>query len=81
MDMQADSRWKRFRRRLRYWLDRGERNRSLREEMEFHIQSMIDELVAQGMSKPEARAAAHRDRKSTRLNSSHSSPSRMPSSA
>jgi predicted permease len=60
MDMQADSRWKRFRRRLRYWLDRGERNRSLREEMEFHIQSMIDELVAQGMSKPEARAAAHR---------------------
>src|SRR5580692_8211234 len=58
--MPAESRWKRFRRRLRYWLDRGERNRSLREEMEFHIQSMIDELVAQGMSKPEARAAAHR---------------------
>jgi predicted permease len=58
--MQADSRWKRFRRRLRYWLDRGERNRWLREEMEFHIQSMIDELVAQGMSKPEAHAAAHR---------------------
>jgi predicted permease len=28
--------------------------------MEFHIQSMIDELVAQGMSKPEAAAAAHR---------------------
>jgi predicted permease len=60
MDMQADSRWKRFRRRLRYWLDRRERNRGLREEMEFHIQSMIDELVAQGMSKPEARAVAHR---------------------
>src|SRR5579863_10081831 len=26
MSMQADSRWKRFRRRLRYWLDRRERN-------------------------------------------------------
>ena len=58
--MQADSRWKRFRRRLRYWLDRRERNVGLREEMEFHIQSMIDELVAQGMSKPEARAVARR---------------------
>ncbi len=58
--MRAESRWKRFRRRLRYWLDRRERNRWLWEEMEFHIQSMIDELVAQGMSKPEAAAAAHR---------------------
>jgi predicted permease len=58
--MRAESRWKRFRRRLRYWFDRRERNRGLWEEMEFHIQSMIDELVAQGMSKPEARAAAHR---------------------
>ncbi len=58
--MPADSRWKRFRRRLRYWLDRRERNRSLREEMEFHVQSMIDELAAQGMSKPEARAVARR---------------------
>ena len=28
--------------------------------MEFHIQSMIDELVVEGMSEPEARAAAHR---------------------
>jgi hypothetical protein len=28
--------------------------------MEFHIQAMIDELVAQGMSKTEAHAAAHR---------------------
>ncbi len=58
--MQADSHWKRFRRRLVYWLDRRERNRWLWAEMEFHIQSMIDELVAQGMSEPEALAAAHR---------------------
>ena len=58
--MQAYSRWKRFRRRLGYWLDRHERNRWLWLEMEFHIESMIDELVAQGMSKPEARTAARR---------------------
>jgi hypothetical protein len=28
--------------------------------MEFHIESMIEKLVAQGMSEPEARAAAYR---------------------
>jgi predicted permease len=58
--MRAGSRWKRFRRRLRYWLDRGERQRLLREEMEFHIESMTQELAAQGMSEPAAGAAAHR---------------------
>ncbi len=58
--MQAGLSWKRFRRRLQYWLDHSGRNRLLWEEMEFHIESMIDELVAQGMSKTEARAAAHR---------------------
>jgi predicted permease len=58
--MPADSRWKRFRRRLRYWLERSERNRLLSEEMEFHIASMIEELVAEGMSEPEAIAAAYR---------------------
>jgi predicted permease len=52
--------WKRFRGRLRYWLNGGERQSLLREEMEFHIAEMVDELVAQGMSKPEAHAAAHR---------------------
>ncbi len=58
--MQAGSSWKRFRRRLRYWLDHSERHRLLWEEMEFHIESMVEELVAQGMPEPEARAAAHR---------------------
>ena len=58
--MKAGLRWKRFRRRLRYWLDRSERNRLLWEEMEFHIASMVDDLVAQGIPEPEARAAAHR---------------------
>src|SRR5580704_18517658 len=58
--MQAGSSWKRLRRRLRYWLDDGERHRLLWEEMEFHIESMTQELAAQGMSQPDARAAAHR---------------------
>jgi predicted permease len=58
--MRAGSRWKFFRRRLRYWLDHSERQRLLWEEMEFHIESMSEELVAQGMSEQEARTAAHR---------------------
>ncbi len=58
--MTAGSRWKRFRRRLRYWRDHSERNRLLREEMEFHIASTIDDLIAQGVSEAEARGAAYR---------------------
>src|ERR1700689_3390577 len=58
--MQAGSRWKRLRRRLRYWLDQRERQRLLWEEMEFHIESMTQDLAAQGMSEADARAAAHR---------------------
>src|SRR5579862_6543307 len=58
--MRAGSRWKRFRRRLRYWLNHGERQRLLLEEMEFHVESMAQELAAQGMSKRDARAAARR---------------------
>src|SRR5689334_7761679 len=58
--MQVGLSWKRFRRRLRYWLDHSQRNRQLWEEMEFHIESMVEELVAQGFSEPEARAMARR---------------------
>jgi predicted permease len=58
--MHASFSWKRFRRRLRYWLDHGERQRRLWEEMEFHIESMTQELAAQGISEVEARAAARR---------------------
>ena len=57
--MQAGSIWKRFRRRLRYWLD-PRKDGLLSEEMEFHIASMIGDLIAQGMSEPEAIAAAYR---------------------
>ena len=58
--MRAGSRWKRFRRRLRYWLDHSERQRLLWEEMEFHIESVTQDLIAEGMSESEARAAARR---------------------
>jgi predicted permease len=51
---------KRFRLRLRYLARHSERQRSLWEEMDFHIESMTEDLVASGMSKQEARAAAHR---------------------
>jgi predicted permease len=58
--MRAGSRWKRFRRHLRYWRDHSERQQSLWEEMDFHIESMAQDLVGRGMSAEEARAAAHR---------------------
>ncbi|MEO8593635.1 MAG: ABC transporter permease [Candidatus Solibacter sp.] len=58
--MRAGGSWQRFRRRLRYWRDHGERHRLLWEEMAFHIESTVDALVAEGMSEAEARAAARR---------------------
>lgn len=58
--MRLGSRWKVLRRRLRYCLDRSKRHQLLWEEMEFHIASITEELVARGMSQQDARAAAHR---------------------
>src|SRR5215472_11416567 len=58
--MRAGSSSKRLQRRLRYWLNHSERQRLLWEEMEFHIESMAQDLIAEGMSEPEAHAAAHR---------------------
>ncbi len=58
--MRAGSRWKSFRRRLRYWLHRSEKQRLLWEEMEFHVESMAEELMARGMSEQDARGAAQR---------------------
>jgi predicted permease len=49
-----------LRRRLRYWLHHSERQRLLWEEMEFHIESMTEELVERGIAEGEARAAARR---------------------
>jgi predicted permease len=52
--------WKRVRLRLRYLTRHGERQRLLWEEMDFHIESMAQDLVERGMAEQEARAAAHR---------------------
>ena len=52
--------WKRFRLRLRYLARHSERQRLLWEEMDFHIESMAQDLIGTGMSEQEARAAAHR---------------------
>ncbi len=52
--------WKRFRQRLRYLTRHAERQRLLWEEMQFHIESMAQDLVARGMSEHDAQAAAHR---------------------
>jgi hypothetical protein len=51
---------RRLRRRVRYWLQREERDRLLREELEIHIQMKALELEEQGMLQPEARDAARR---------------------
>jgi predicted permease len=58
--MRFGTTWKRFRLRLRYWAQHSERHRLLREEMDFHIESMTQDLVGRGLSEQEARAAAHR---------------------
>src|SRR6266566_6912874 len=58
--MRFGTTWKRFRLRLRYWARHSERQRLLWEEMDFHIESMAQDLVGNGMSEQEARAAAHR---------------------
>ena len=52
--------WGRLRLRLRYLARQSERQRLLWEEMDFHIESMAQDLVGTGMSEQEARAAAHR---------------------
>ena len=58
--MKFGTSWKRFRLRLRYWARHSERQRLLWEEMDFHIESMAQDLVENGMSEQEARAAARR---------------------
>ncbi len=47
-------------RRLRYWLERGRRSASLREEMELHIAETAAELLGEGMTAERALAEARR---------------------
>jgi predicted permease len=58
--MRFGTNWKRFRLRLRYLARHSERQRLLWEEMDFHIESMAQDLVGRGLSEQEARAAAQR---------------------
>lgn len=53
-------RFPRLRRRVRYWFHHSERQELLREEMEFHIDSLAQELIEQGMPQQDARAAARK---------------------
>jgi len=48
--MKAIFSWKHYQRRLPYWLNHSNRQHLLREEMEFHVDSMAQDLAAQGMS-------------------------------
>ncbi|HEX4231168.1 MAG TPA: ABC transporter permease [Bryobacteraceae bacterium] len=50
----------RLNRRLRYFLQRRERQRLLEEEMKFHIESVVEDLKAQGMPEADARTTARR---------------------
>lgn len=58
--MRLGSRWKQFRRRVRFLLSHNERQRLLREEMQFHIDSIAEDFAAQGLSEQDARTAARR---------------------
>jgi predicted permease len=58
--MRFGTSWKRFRLRLRYLFRHSERQRLLWEEMDFHVESMAQDLVGRGMPEQEARAAAKR---------------------
>ncbi len=51
----------RWRRRLTYWLHRGERAQQLREEMEFHLAMKTEENLEEGMTERDARAAAQKE--------------------
>jgi predicted permease len=49
-----------LKRRVRYWLGHSERQQLLREEMQFHIDALAQELREQGMTEEEARTTARR---------------------
>jgi FtsX-like permease family len=52
--------WRRWQRRLRYWLHSAERARLLREEMELHLQLKAQELMEDGMAEADAHNFARR---------------------
>jgi predicted permease len=50
----------RLERRVRYWLRHGRRAASLRDEMQFHLEMKVEQLMEAGMSAEDARSAARR---------------------
>ena len=54
------SRWIRLKRRLGYWLAHRRRATWLEDEIAFHLDSMVQDLIAQGVPEREARAMARR---------------------
>jgi predicted permease len=56
----ARSRWTRVRRRVRYWVTRRQRERQLSDEIGFHLEAMVEDLVARGVPEREASAQARR---------------------
>src|SRR5579864_9814600 len=59
-DPMANTRWTRFRRRVRYWWSHRRRERWLSEEIGFHLDAMVEDLVARGVPEREASAQARR---------------------
>jgi predicted permease len=56
----ANTRWTRFRRRVRYWWSHRRRERWLSEEIGFHLDAMVEDLVARGVPEREAWAQARK---------------------
>jgi predicted permease len=56
----VNSSFQRLRRRLRYWFQQRERQRLLKEEMAFHLESIANDLIDQGIPETEARGTARR---------------------
>ena len=50
-----------FFRKVQWWLQRGRKEESLLEELEFHLSEEVDQRQTAGLSKNEARLAARRD--------------------
>ena len=51
--------FRKFSRRLRYGFQQPARQRSLEEEMKFHLDSMVEDLIAQGIPAEQALRAVH----------------------
>lgn len=53
-------RWTRLSRRLRYWMAHRRRSQGLADEMAFHLDAMVHDLIARGVPERDARAMARR---------------------